>query len=189
MRCVETRRRRAKNFRLPVLTSRDRDQQASDFFRTVPRLNSVMQRPASMGEPNMTEPVVLCAIDSRGVATLTLNRPAVNNAYNAHLLEALTTLCGKLAGDAQVRVVVIRGNGAHFQAGADLTWLQQVAALDEAANLAASVATAEATLLPMRPAAQIASGVITDMTRTHKRERTPTKILKCQNIFDNKWGK
>ena len=143
MRCVQTRRRRANTFRLPVLTSRDRGPQASDFFRTVPRLNSVMQRPASMGEPNMTEPVVLCAVDSRGVATLTLNRPAVNNAYNAHMLEALTTLCGKLANDAQVRVVVIRGNGAHFQAGADLTWLQQIVALDEAANLAASVATAE----------------------------------------------
>ena len=34
----------------------------------------------------MTEPVVLCDIDVRGVATVTLNRPTVNNAYIAELL-------------------------------------------------------------------------------------------------------
>ena len=92
----------------------------------------------------MTEPVVLCATDGRGVATVTLNRPAVNNAYNADMLQALTALWGTLAADPLVRLVVIRGNGSHFLAGADLTWLQEVAAMDEAANQAASVATAEA---------------------------------------------
>jgi methylglutaconyl-CoA hydratase len=92
----------------------------------------------------VTEPVVLCATDGRGVATVTLNRPAVNNAYNADMLQALTVLCGTLASDPQVRLVVIRGSGAHFQAGADLTWLQQVAVMDEAANHAASLATATA---------------------------------------------
>ena len=92
----------------------------------------------------MIEPVVLCSTDERGVATVTLNRPAVNNAYNADMLASLTRLCAALAVDAQVRVVVVRGNGAHFQAGADLKWLQQVAAMDESANLAASSATAHA---------------------------------------------
>ena len=92
----------------------------------------------------MSEPVVLCAIDVRGVATVTLNRPALNNAYDAELLAALIDTCRRLASDPQVRVVVIRGNGAHFQAGADLTWLRALANMDAAANHAASTATAEA---------------------------------------------
>ena len=92
----------------------------------------------------MSEPVVLCGIDSRGVATVTLNRPALNNAYNADLLQGLIDTCATLASDPEVRVVLIRGNGAHFQAGADLTWLRQLATMDAATNRAASVATAEA---------------------------------------------
>jgi methylglutaconyl-CoA hydratase len=92
----------------------------------------------------MSEPVVLCGIDNRGVATVTLNRAAVNNAYNADLLQGLIDTCATLASDPEVRVVLIRGNGAHFQAGADLTWLRQLATMDAATNRAASVATAEA---------------------------------------------
>lgn len=92
----------------------------------------------------MSEPVVLCAIDARGVATVTLNRPALNNAYNAEFLHALIDTCGRLAADPQVRVVVIRGNGPHFQAGADLTWLRELSSMDAAANHAASTLTAEA---------------------------------------------
>lgn len=92
----------------------------------------------------MSEPVVLCSRDPRGVATVTLNRPTLNNAYNADMLQGLLDICGTLAVDPETRVVVIRGNGAHFQAGADLAWLRQVAAMDAATNLAASTATAEA---------------------------------------------
>lgn len=92
----------------------------------------------------MSEPTVLCHRDARGVATLTLNRPALNNAYNADLLQGLMDHCGALAVDPAVRVVVIRGSGPHFQAGADLTWLRDIAAMDAATNHAASTATAEA---------------------------------------------
>ncbi len=92
----------------------------------------------------MSEPAVLSGLDARGVATVTLNRPALNNAYNADLLEGLIETCAALAADPRVRVMVVRGNGAHFQAGADLKWLRQVAAMDAATNHAASTATAEA---------------------------------------------
>ncbi len=92
----------------------------------------------------MNEAEVLCDLDARGVATVTLNRPAVNNAYDEALLAALLATVGKLAVETAVRVLVVRGNGAHFQAGADLGWLREVAARDTAANLAASRLTAEA---------------------------------------------
>lgn len=90
----------------------------------------------------MAEAVALCELDDRGVATVTLNRPAVNNAYNAELVQTLLDTFGELALNPMVRVVVIRGNGKHFQAGADLNWLRSVASQDERANLETSRRTA-----------------------------------------------
>ena len=92
----------------------------------------------------MAEPVVLCTRDARGVATVTLNRPDVNNAYNGEVVDALLDTFGRLASDAAVRVIVIRGNGRHFQAGADLKWLQEIGRMDAAANHATSHKTASA---------------------------------------------
>lgn len=90
----------------------------------------------------MSEPVVLCSVDARGVARVTLNRPDKNNAYNAELVQALLDTFAGLARDPRVRVVVLRGNGRHFQAGADLNWLSAIAAQDEAANVETSRRTA-----------------------------------------------
>jgi len=36
-----------------------------------------------------TDDPVLCQIDERGVASITLNRPHVNNAYNGALIDAV----------------------------------------------------------------------------------------------------
>ena len=91
----------------------------------------------------MNESVVLGGVDRRGVATVTLNRPAVNNAYNADLVQGLLDIVPALAADPAVRVIVLRGNGPHFQAGADLKWLQQIGRLGAAANHAVSTATAQ----------------------------------------------
>jgi methylglutaconyl-CoA hydratase len=92
----------------------------------------------------MTEPVVLLATDARGVATATLNRPRVGNAYNAEMLDALIEGLTNLAADASVRCLVVRGAGKHFQAGADIRWLNEVAAYPPAENYAASLATTRA---------------------------------------------
>jgi len=92
----------------------------------------------------MADPPVLSAVDARGVATLTLNRPEVNNAYNGEMIDALIAAGEALSGDRRVRVVVLRGAGRHFQAGADLKWLQECSRLDEAGNLEVSRRTASA---------------------------------------------
>ena len=63
---------------------------------------------------------VLWALDRRGVATVTLNRPQVNNAYNGDMIAGLHQAMDDLGAQSGVRVVVFRGNGRHFQAGADL---------------------------------------------------------------------
>jgi methylglutaconyl-CoA hydratase len=83
-------------------------------------------------------------VDKRGVATVTLNRPERNNAYDGDMIEALLKGAAKLGRDDRVRVVVIRGAGRHFQAGADLAWIQSVreASVDE--NIAVSQRTTDA---------------------------------------------
>src|SRR5215470_15408532 len=87
---------------------------------------------------------VLWDIDARGVATVTLNRPEVNNAYNGAMIDGLLAALDALGGAKGLRAVVLKGNGKHFQAGADLKWINEVrrAAPDE--NLRVSRATAEA---------------------------------------------
>ncbi|MDA0998345.1 MAG: enoyl-CoA hydratase-related protein [Proteobacteria bacterium] len=91
-----------------------------------------------------TDQPVLCDIDGRGVATLTLNRPDVNNAYDGDMIEALLQGAGALGADPKVRAVVLRGNGKHFQAGADLAWLDRVRSGTPEENLAVSRRTTDA---------------------------------------------
>ncbi len=92
----------------------------------------------------MSEPVVLCARDARGVATVTLNRPAVNNAYDRAMIASLAEALAGLAADPAVRLVVLRGAGRHFQAGADLGFLQEAAAMPPEENLEVSRLTVAA---------------------------------------------
>ena len=92
----------------------------------------------------MAEDVVLTEIDARGIATLTLNRPQVNNAYNGEMIEALVERAETLGKDDAVRIIVVRGNGRHFQAGADLRWIDAVRQQSRTQNLEVSRRTANA---------------------------------------------
>lgn len=62
---------------------------------------------------------VLYAKDG-GVATLTLNRPENRNALNLAMCEGLLAGAQAAAADPEVRLVLVRGAGAVFCAGADL---------------------------------------------------------------------
>ena len=92
----------------------------------------------------MSEPAVHSSLDARGVATVIFNRPEVNNAYNAELIQGVLDGLESLGGNPAVRVVVLKGNGRHFQAGADLKWINAVRVQSPAMNHAASRSTAEA---------------------------------------------
>jgi methylglutaconyl-CoA hydratase len=91
-----------------------------------------------------SEKPVLWSVDARGVATVTLNRPHVNNAYDGAMIAGLHDAMDALEKVGGLRVVVLRGNGRHFQAGADLAWIRSVAAQSEEENVRVSRATAEA---------------------------------------------
>lgn len=90
----------------------------------------------------MSQHAVLQSLDARGVATVTLNRPAVNNAYDETLIQGLHDAMDALGANPALRVVVLRGAGKHFQAGADLKWIMRVAAQSPAENERVSRATA-----------------------------------------------
>jgi len=92
---------------------------------------------------NTTGPV-LWSVDARGVATVTLNRPEVNNAYNGELIDGMLQALAALGGQAGLRAVVLKGNGKHFQAGADLKWINAVRTASPEENLRVSRATADA---------------------------------------------
>jgi len=64
------------------------------------------------------------AVDARGVARLTLNRPDKHNAMNAAMIAELTEAAGRLGRDPAVRAVVLTGAGASFSAGGDLAWMR-----------------------------------------------------------------
>ena len=69
---------------------------------------------------NIETPLVLSEKDSRGVVTLTLNRPQAFNALSEGLIQALQRELERLAADEQARVVVIAAAGKAFCAGHDL---------------------------------------------------------------------
>jgi methylglutaconyl-CoA hydratase len=85
---------------------------------------------------------VLLAVDERGVARVTLNRPERNNAYDGDLIAALLEGFDTLEQTAGLRAVIISGNGKHFQAGADLDWINTVRARSHDDNVQASRDTA-----------------------------------------------
>ncbi len=93
--------------------------------------------------PDSTAPVLL-DIDSRGVAQVVLNRPERNNAYDGDLIGALLAALDTLEQTKGLRAVVISGRGRHFQAGADLKWINAVRSASRDDNVAASRATAQA---------------------------------------------
>jgi methylglutaconyl-CoA hydratase len=92
----------------------------------------------------MSSAPVLHSLDARGVATVTLNRPEVNNAYNDDMIQGLLSAMDALSAKPGLRVVLLKGNGKHFQAGADLTWVRSVARGSAEEGVRASRATAEA---------------------------------------------
>ena len=77
-----------------------------------------------------------------GIATVTLNRPEVRNAFNDEVITELTAVFVELGGRDEVRCVVLAGNGPAFCAGADLNWMKRMAEYQRDENLADAAAMA-----------------------------------------------
>ncbi|QBI20674.1 enoyl-CoA hydratase/isomerase family protein [Egibacter rhizosphaerae] len=86
-------------------------------------------------DPGASGPLAV-ELDRRGVATLTLSRPEVRNAFDGSLVAALADSAARLTPDDGVRVAVLTGAGTAFSAGADLETMRAMRDADPGENLA-----------------------------------------------------
>ena len=88
------------------------------------------------------------------VARVTMSRPAVFNAFDEEMISELDAAFAALEADAEVRVIVLAGEGRHFSAGADLQWMQRASAatvdwnLEDARRFAGMLARIEGCAKP-----------------------------------------
>ncbi len=74
----------------------------------------------------MTEEIILTEI-ANNIATITMNRPEVHNAFNEDMIQELTDAFASMGGRDDVRAIVLKGNGKSFSAGGDLNWMRRTA--------------------------------------------------------------
>ena len=85
----------------------------------------------------MANPLVLYSVSQR-IATITINRPDKRNALNPELVALLTENLLKASEDEEVKVIILKANGAVFSAGADLEYLLELQQNTYEENLADS---------------------------------------------------
>ena len=71
-----------------------------------------------------------------GVTEVILNHPDKRNAFDDLIIRRLIDALDQVAKDTQTRVVVVRSEGKHFSAGADLSWMRRMADNSREDNLA-----------------------------------------------------
>lgn len=82
-------------------------------------------------------------VQEGSVATITLNRPQVKNAFDETLIAELTAALRDLGAEDSARVIVLTGRGEVFSAGADLNWMRKVAAYGYEENIADALKLAD----------------------------------------------
>lgn len=82
----------------------------------------------------MKDQLLLTAVDSRGVARLTMNRPQLKNAFNEELIGEIAGAMGRLNADQGVRAIVLTGAGEAFSAGGDLNMMRRAGEASAAEN-------------------------------------------------------
>jgi methylglutaconyl-CoA hydratase len=78
----------------------------------------------------------LKVFDDGRVATVTLARPDVRNAFNETMIAELTAAFVALDARADLRAVVLAAEGPAFCAGADLNWMKKMAGYSDDENRA-----------------------------------------------------
>jgi methylglutaconyl-CoA hydratase len=73
-------------------------------------------------------------VDKKGLATVTMNRPEVHNAFNAEMIAELTQCFRQLNADKSVRVILLQAAGKSFSAGADINWMKGMVSATQEEN-------------------------------------------------------
>ena len=84
----------------------------------------------------MSQTNVILKLDDNGIATLILNRPQVRNAFDDQMIASLIDALQSVDHNPRAKVLVLKANGDHFSAGADLNWMARMANNSPAQNLA-----------------------------------------------------
>lgn len=71
----------------------------------------------------------------KDITTIILNRPEVHNAMNEKLMKELTSCFKKLNIDNQIRIIILKGKGKSFSAGADLNWMKSMVKYSQKENM------------------------------------------------------
>ncbi len=90
----------------------------------------------------MTDETVLLDIEDN-IATLTLNRPEVRNAFDENMIIRLTQIFDELALRGDVSALVLCAKGKSFSAGADLEWMKRAANFTPEQNKGDALALAD----------------------------------------------
>ena len=61
------------------------------------------------------------------ISTIWLNRPEIHNAFNETMISEIIDAFRSLNTNDEIRIIVLRGRGKSFCAGADLNWMKDVA--------------------------------------------------------------
>lgn len=69
------------------------------------------------------------------VVNIRLNRPEKHNALNPLMIAELTNAFDEIDGQTEIRLVILRGNGPSFCAGADLHYMKEIAGFGPEENL------------------------------------------------------
>lgn len=72
---------------------------------------------------------------NNGVAELILNRTDVHNAFDEVMIIEMICILGYFASHPDCQVLLLKANGKHFSAGADLNWMRKQAKMDFEQNL------------------------------------------------------
>ena len=95
-----------------------------------------------MADNTLRNPLHSAFDTETGIATLTLNKPAVRNAFDDVLVQELLEKLNILVKNAAVRLLILRGTGDHFSAGADLHWMRRMVKQSRTENQADALALA-----------------------------------------------
>lgn len=90
----------------------------------------------------MTSADVVLFEQSGPVATVTLNRPSLHNAFNDEVVKGLASAWEKIGKSSEIRVVVIQGAGPSFSGGGDLDYMRKAGVASREQNLAGTKAMA-----------------------------------------------
>jgi methylglutaconyl-CoA hydratase len=80
----------------------------------------------AMQPQTLTTPLHLELDPERPIATLILNRPDVHNAFDDMLVNQLSKTLKQLQQDNSIQLLILKGAGDHFSAGADLNWMRRM---------------------------------------------------------------